>query len=212
MLAFSKIISSPVGEAHSIFASLSLVGANSDIATIHTSGASLTVTLSGTGMSAVVFVSPTALAFSAQNISTSSASQTVTLNNPTTSPVTVSGTVPAFTGTNASDFSLGTNNCTGKTVAASSSCTVTVIFTPGVTGGTARSATLTISDSSPAASFPVSLSGTAVQPVASLSATTIPFGNSNLGVATAQQTVTLTNTGNATLNITSVVLGGTNSG
>jgi Abnormal spindle-like microcephaly-assoc'd, ASPM-SPD-2-Hydin len=189
-----------------------LVGANSDIATIHTSGASPTVTLSGTGMSAVVFVSPTSLTFSAQSIGIPSASQTVTLNNPTASPVTVSGTALAFTGTNASDFSLATNNCTGKIVAAGSSCTVTVIFTPGVTGGTARSATLTISDSSPAASFPVSLIGTAVQPVASLSATTMSFGNSNLGVATAQQTVTLTNTGNATLNITSVVLGGTNSG
>jgi hypothetical protein len=49
-------------------------------------------------------------------------------------------------------------------------------------------------------------------PVASLSTTSLTFSQQNVGSTSAAQSVTLTNTGNATLSITSIGLAGTNSG
>jgi hypothetical protein len=46
--------------------------------------------------------------------------------------------------------------------------------------------------------------------VLSLSATTLAFGNDTVGVISPSQTVTVTNTGNSTVTLTSIVLGGTN--
>ncbi|MGA7796566.1 MAG: choice-of-anchor D domain-containing protein, partial [Candidatus Acidiferrales bacterium] len=189
-------------------------GANPDMATIHTSSNSPTVTLSGNGVNPNVNATPTTLTFSSQLVGTSSSPQAVTLNNPTGTAVTISST-PSISGTNPADFTLGTNSCTtGANVPATTgSCVVNVIFKPGAAGGTGRTATLSISDS-PDATSPhlVSLSGTAIQPVASLSGSTIAFGNSNVGVATSQMTVTLTNTGNANLSLSNIALGGTNPG
>jgi hypothetical protein len=49
-------------------------------------------------------------------------------------------------------------------------------------------------------------------PIASLSTTSLTFSQQNVGSTSAAQSVTLTNTGNATLSITSIGLAGTNSG
>ncbi len=189
-------------------------GTSAGTAVIHYgAGSTLPMTLSGTASNPAVNVSPSSLTFTAQTVGTSSSPQSVTLSNPTSSAVTVSSSAPTITGSNAGDFSIGTNTCTGQIlVATTGACTVTVIFTPSVSGGTGRSATLTISDSSPAATFPVALSGTAIAPVATLGATTMTFGSEDTGQTTAQQAVTLTNTGNASLSISTVLLGGTNSG
>src|SRR5258707_15059406 len=53
--------------------------------------------------------------------------------------------------------------------------------------------------------------GVATAPVVSLSATSIGFGNQPIGTSGAAQSVTLTNTGNATLTL-SIAITGTNSG
>jgi hypothetical protein len=58
----------------------------------------------------------------------------------------------------------------------------------------------------------VSLSGTGISPQASISTTALAFGNQNLSVSSAAQPVTLTNTGSAPLTVTSVSIGGPNSG
>jgi hypothetical protein len=47
-------------------------------------------------------------------------------------------------------------------------------------------------------------------PVASLSAASLSFGSQTVGTTSAAQTVTLSNTGNATLSITSIAVTGTN--
>src|SRR5207245_4088580 len=49
-------------------------------------------------------------------------------------------------------------------------------------------------------------------PAASLSPTSLTFGNQNLSTTSAAQAVTLSNTGTAALSITSVAITGTNSG
>jgi hypothetical protein len=86
-----------------------------------------------------VTLSPTSLAFSSQSTGTSSSPKGVTITNTGTSALTVSSV--AISGTNAGDYK-ETNNCTS--VAAASSCTVNVTFTPTAAG--TRTATITITD------------------------------------------------------------------
>jgi len=90
--------------------------------------------------------SPATVNFGTQITHTASAAQTVTLGNPSANPLTFSY---AFTGTNASDFSEGpgdTCSTAGGQLAANSSCTVSVIFTPSTNG--AESGGLTFTDNS----------------------------------------------------------------
>jgi hypothetical protein len=107
------------------------------------------VSLSGTGSAALVALSPTSLVFSSLAVGSSSASQTVTLSNQGNSSLSISNV--QITG----DFKQ-TNNC-GATLAAASSCTLSVSFTPTAAGN--RTGALTISDSAAGSPQSVSLSG-----------------------------------------------------
>jgi hypothetical protein len=148
--------------------------------------------------------SSTSLNFGNQLIKTTSSAQSITVKN--TSSVALTGLSVSVTGANTNDFS-ETNTC-GTSLAAKSSCTITVTFTPGATGS--RLATLSISDSDPTSPQQVALSGTGTQPVGSLSPSSLSFGSGGIGVQTAPQTLTLSNTGTAPLTITSVAMTGSN--
>ncbi len=87
-----------------------------------------------------------------------------------------------------------------------------VIFKPRrASGGIGRASTLMITASDDNSPHIVSLTGNAIQPVASLNSMTMTFPSEDTGVTSGQQIVTVTNTGNATLTFSSIVLGGTNS-
>jgi Abnormal spindle-like microcephaly-assoc'd, ASPM-SPD-2-Hydin len=113
-----------------------------------------------------------------------------------------------ITGPNANDFTQ-TNNCPSS-LAAKSSCTITMTFTPGNTGS--RTATLNIFDSDPTSPQAIALSGTGTQSDPTLTPGTVNFGNEAVGVGSTPRTLTLTNGGNATLTITSIAITGANSG
>jgi hypothetical protein len=160
-------------------------------------------------------VSPTSLTFAGQLVTAPpSAAQPVTLSNTGGVALTISSIT--ITGVNAVDFARTTpvppaTTCpiSPSTLAAKSSCTISVTFRPTATG--ARAATLSVSDSDPTSPQTVSLSGTGVlAPTASLSPTSLNFGTVTVGQTSAAQLVTLTNTGGATLTITSIVLSGGN--
>lgn len=86
---------------------------------------------------------------------------------------------------------------------------ITVTFTPN-TSGTA-SGTLSVTDNAAGSPQTVTLTGTGVSPGASLSATTLNFGSQPVGTtSTTTQSVVLTNSGNASLSITAISIGGTN--
>ena len=176
------------------------------------SGSPQSVSLSGTGVAPVVGLSPVGLTFSSQPVGTTSAAQNITLSNAGNATLTFGGSGITITGTNNSDFSQ-TNTC-GASVAAGANCAITVTFTPTATG--ARSAAVSISDdagNSPQ-SVPLTGTGSAAAPVASLSATSESFGNQRVGTSSSAQTVTLTNTGNAplTFNGAGIAITGANSG
>jgi hypothetical protein len=177
--------------------------AGSETATLtitdNASPATQTVSLTGTGTAPLVSLSPASLTFPAQAVGTSSSAQTVTLSN--TGNVALSVTSITASG----DFSQ-TNTC-GASVAAGASCTLSVTFKPTAVG--ARTGAVTIADNASPATQTVSLTGTGVvAPFVSLSPASLTFSAQAVGATSSAQSVTLTNTGNATLTITSITISG----
>lgn len=177
------------------------------------SGSPQGVSLTGTGVAAapVVSLSPASLSFGNQLVGSSSASQSVTLTNTGNATLSFSGSGITITGATSGDF-LQTNTC-GASVAASSSCTITVTFKPTATG--ARSAGVSIIDNAAGSPQSIPLSGTGTAPIVSFGGpVSLNFGNQLVGSTSAAQTVTLTNTGTATLTISGsgISITGANSG
>ncbi|MBI3485004.1 MAG: choice-of-anchor D domain-containing protein [Acidobacteria bacterium] len=164
----------------------------------------LVLGLSGTGfVPPVVSLSPTSLDFGNQIVATSSAAKTVTLTN-------TGGTVLNISSLTISGDYSKTDNC-GASVTAAGSCTINVTFTPSTTG--TRSGAVTITDDAAGSPHIISLTGNGVTPPGvSLSPTSLTFNPQLVGSTSAAQTVTLTNTGGATLTISNMALGGANAG
>src|SRR5208337_3731035 len=91
---------------------------------------------------------------------------------------------------------------------AGGNCTISVTFTPTATG--TRTAAVSISDNAAGSPQTVSLSGTGTAPAVSLTPTSLSFASQPIDTGSTAQTVTLTNSGNATLTITSLVPAGAN--
>src|SRR3989441_4515 len=173
-------------------------------------GSPQSVSLAGMGIAPAVTLAPTNLAFGDQRLSTTSPAQTVTLTNSGTA--TLSITSIALAGLNPGDFAIaaGTTCTNGATVVAGASCLLNLTFTP--TAASARTATVTITDDAPGSPQSVSLAGTGIVPAVTLAPTNLAFGTQRLSTTSPVQTVTLTNSGTATLSITSIVLAGLNPG
>jgi Abnormal spindle-like microcephaly-assoc'd, ASPM-SPD-2-Hydin/Cep192 domain 4/HYDIN/CFA65/VesB-like, Ig-like domain len=119
-------------------------------------GAAVSVALAGTGANPprpALAASPTALDFGELIVGSTGTAQAVTVRNsgnvPNTPTVSVSGSAGA-------DFTIASNGC-GRSIAAGSSCTVNVSFSPTVPG--ARVATLAVSGTG-GSSASVHLTGT----------------------------------------------------
>ena len=145
---------------------------------------------------AIAQLSPTSLSFGNQTVGFVSTAQPVTLTN--TGNIALAITSTLITGANPNDFHQ-TNNC-GTSLAAGSSCTISVTFKPTATG--TRSAAVSVTDSAPNSPQTVSLGGTGVLPAVTLSPTSLTFANQLVGTTSKAQTVTLTNTGLGILKIT----------
>lgn len=159
---------------------------------------------------AVASLAPAAgstLAFGNQLLS-ASATQTVTLSNTGADILNIASV--ALSPASGSGFSI-VNGC-GATLAAGSSCNISVTFAPKVVGA-APATTLTITDNSNNtvnASQSLNLTGTGIAPVATVTpAGPLAFGNIALGQSSAVQTVTLQNTGNAPLTLNGIAITGT---
>ena len=153
-----------------------------------------TVPVSGTGIGLpAVTLSPTSLTFANQNVGTSSASQPVTLTNSGGGPLAISSIQPT------AGYSQ-TNNC-GNNLDAGASCTINVSFVPTVIGTQAGS--ISISDSAAGSPHSISTTGVGLGAQPTFSPTSLDFGSVAVGTPTTGPAVTLTNTGNVTMNITS---------
>lgn len=174
------------------------------------SGSPQTVSLTGTGATAApaVTLSPTSLTFSSQNVGSSSAAQMITLTNSGTASLNITGIT--ITGTNAGDYS-ETTTC-GSSVAVNANCTISVIFKPTAAG--ARTASVSIADNATGSPQSVALTGTAVTtaPSVTLAPTSLTFASQTVGTSSTAQNITLTNGGNAALNLTGISIAGTDAG
>src|SRR5438876_131689 len=169
--------------------------------TDNASGSPQRVGLSGSGVSSsttgpVVSLSPTSLAFGNQTVGTSAA-KSITLSNTGTAALSISGY--AITGTNSGDFTK-TTNCLAS-LGAGASCIISVTFKPTATG--TRTASVAVTDNATGSPQAAALSGSGVSsgtstPVASLSPTSLAFGNQTVGTKAAKS-ITLSNTGTAAL-------------
>ena len=168
-------------------------------------GAVQDLVLAGTGYNppaaAQAVLSPASITFSTATVGTAAPGQTVTLSNPGAS--TLTGIAASITGGTSSSAFAQTNNC-GTTLAAGGSCTFFVTFTPATTG--TFSAALSVADSASGSPQAVALAGIGAAPQATLSAASITFPATTTGTKTPAYSVTVTNTGAATLTISSIVL------
>ena len=153
-----------------------------------------------------VTLSPSTVDFGSEAIDTTSTPVPVILNNGQTTAITINNIFGS--GANPGDFKQ-TNDC-GSTLAAGSSCTINVSFAPTATG--TRSATLNVSDSAANSPQTVSLTGTGTNGATlSLSPTSLSFGNQVDGTTSAAKSITVTNTGTATITFTTIAVTGANS-
>jgi hypothetical protein len=152
-------------------------------------------------------LSPTSLSFGNEPVKVASAVQTITLTNTGNAPLTLSSA--AITGTNQTSFV--TSNTCGMPVQVGYSCTLNVAFDPAAIGPATAALTL-IANASSGSQQSIPLSGTGItgSAVASFSVASVAFGNQAVGQESTLQTVTLTNTGNANLTLSSIALTGTN--
>ena len=145
-------------------------------------------------------VSPTSVAFG--NVALGiGATATVTLKNTGSASITI-GSIAVTLGT---PYSVDPGStCLNITLPAGQICTVIVAFSP--TAVLSSPATLTITNSSSVTLHTVSLSGAGVAP-ATVSATTLAFGNVAEGTPSAVKTITLTNVSTTTaLTINSIAV------
>ncbi|MGA2807555.1 MAG: choice-of-anchor D domain-containing protein [Terracidiphilus sp.] len=157
-----------------------------------------------------VSLTPATLTFASTVEGASSAAQVVTLKNTGSAALAISSGGITVSGANSTSFS-ATTTCTA-TLAAGSSCTISVTFTPKATG--TLTGTLSVADNATGSPQKVTLTGTgaAAPPTATLAPATLTFASATVGSTSAAQVVTLKNTSTSTLTITTggITLSGTN--
>ena len=156
------------------------------------------VTLSGKGIAPVAILPASQkLTFAAQLEGTTSAGQTVTVTNEQNVPLNISGV--SISGANSGDFGVS-NSCptVPSSVPKTSSCTLSVTFTPTASG--ARTATLSIIDDASNSPQVVTLSGSGSAPV-TITPVSITSYSAPVGTTSAFKTVTIKNSATTSLTL-----------
>ncbi len=152
----------------------------------------------GPGSAPSASLSPDSLQYSVQNVGATSQPQTVLLRNMGSSSLSISSI------TNNGDFA-ETDDC-APGVAAASSCTLSIAFTPTAAG--TRTGSIVIRDNAAGSPHVINLSGTGFGPAVSLTPASLMFAGQMLGTSSPAQNVTLANTGNTTLNVGNIQMTG----
>lgn len=149
---------------------------------------------------------PPSVNFGSVALGQTSNSQMVTLTNTGGQQLDLSSI--ALGGSDAGDF-VATPNCPAV-LAVNVTCSISVDFVPAAAG--LREAALLARDNAPGSpqSIPLSGTGIAAQPAVTLSPGALSFPTTTQGNTSASQSVTVTNSGNATLHVSSVLLSGAN--
>jgi len=172
------------------------------------SGSPRTITLTGTAVvagPAVALAPPSPLTFPLQVVGTTSGIETFSVTNTGSANLTV--TSVALSGTNASEFSIAQDGCSGAVLTPSQNCFVGLRFSPAL-GGT-RTAVASVTDSATGSPHTIAISGLGYgNPISSLSTSSLAFGDVLVPQTSSAMSVTLTNPGTDTLKISSITLTG----
>lgn len=149
-------------------------------------------------LAAELSISPTSITFGNQGVGTTSAAQTVTLANVGNAPVVVDPLTAAI-----APFARSGGSCSASpiTLAVGQSCTLLYTFSPTASGAAAQTLTVTSSGSG---SGTIALSGTGVQGSLTISPIALSFGSQLVGSSSGELAVTLGNSGNASLDVTTL--------
>lgn len=170
-----------------------------DVAVVSNGVPQLTVWLQNLIPTLYLFTS--SLTFKMQTVGTTSPPQTVRLTNHATSTASISSIA-----TDQTDFG-ETNDC-GPSLAIMASCTVSVTFGPREIETLTGKLAVNYSLNGQPATQTVSLTGSTPTPMVTLAPLSLAFPAQYVGASSPPMTATLTNTGLATLTISSVATGG----
>ena len=167
------------------------------------------IALDGNGV-AIPVISPSVAGpvnFGSVRVGTASTPVTITFSNTGTGDLTISSV--ALAGAAVTSFNILTNGCAGATLNTSNpTCTVSVGMTPQAGG--ALVADLVVASNDPATpSLAIGLTGTGLAPVlAANPAGPINFGTVQTGLASVPVSVSFSNSGNGSLQVTGATLTG----
>ncbi|MDE1176708.1 MAG: choice-of-anchor D domain-containing protein [Edaphobacter sp.] len=157
-----------------------------------------------------IALSPVSLSFASQAVSTASATQTMTVTNTGSAPLTV-----AQLAISEAQLPLGpqaefteTDNCTSAAVAVGQSCTVNIRFVPAAAGE--RSATMTIYGNVSGGQATAQLTGTATAAVGgvTLLPNSLSFAETAVNAVSAAQNITVSNTGSGAVALANAAVSG----
>jgi sugar lactone lactonase YvrE len=170
--------------------------------TDNATGSPQTVTLTGTGVAAVIGISPTSLTFGSQAVGTTSAAQTVTVSNNGEFPLIFSSIVTS------GDFAGATLAQCPSIGEEAPSCVFSITFKPTATG--TRTGAITFTDNATGSPQTVTLTGTGTGGAATVSVTpsSLTFGPQAVSTTSAPLSVTVMNTGTAAVNFTGFTTSG----
>jgi Beta-propeller repeat len=165
------------------------------------------------GSQPIAAPAPPGVDFGVLTIGTSSAQSTISVRNNGTGLLILTSVTLVGADTAQFQWGFSTDTCVpGAAIAAAASCVRSVIFSPKAVG--TFHAEIDFTDNSgglPGATQVVLLNGRGALPsVAALFPVSLAFGNGFVGASSAPQTVTLTSTGSAALNITGFAITGAN--
>ncbi|MCM2327042.1 MAG: choice-of-anchor D domain-containing protein, partial [Lysobacter sp.] len=185
-----------------------VVGAASGTIAFASNGGSATLDLVGNGTALPVpgiSLTPPSIAFPPQAVGTTSSPVQVTLSSAGTAPLAITSI-----GTTLGDFGLSTNcPIAPATLAAGSTCTITVTFAPLIEGS--RIGTLTVASDAAQGTGSVALTGSgtpAPVPAVSVSSSAVSFPTTQVGTTSEPLSVTVTNAGGLPLAISAVEIVG----
>ena len=155
-----------------------------------------------------ISIVPQSINFGNQTENVRSAVQTVLVTNEGTAPLNI--TQISFTETDSTgntDFA-ETDNCVGTVAASGGTCSINITFTPRSL--TTETGTFSITDDAPGSPHTIDVTGTGVSTATAVTVTpsSLSFGDVTVGDTSSAQSVTITNTGTTTLNISGIATSG----
>jgi uncharacterized repeat protein (TIGR03803 family) len=195
-----------VGDGESPAAALVMDGAGNLYGTTEVGGSvqlGIVFEINPVAPAPAVTLSASSITFS-QIVNTSSSPQTITVTNSGIANLIFGLGGATLSGTDAAQFAIGSDTCTGSTIAPKATCSVSVTFSPTVPA--IATALLTFSDNAIESAQMVNLMGTGLTPNASVtfSPATLTFPSQSISTISAVQAVTLMNSGGTPLTITSI--------